>query len=198
MNLGELQTAVDRRCGWDYESTAQIERINSAVRYISNLRDWPWQRATDLFDTVANQAVYSLPADWQRTRSVVGGGASYRETATEVIDDQARRDFTYVYSVDNGDELLIAPTPGGVFEMTHRYIQTENVLVASTDYLLLPPRFHDAVVDRVAAEETQRRGDLKQADAYKASFSEQIGVMRDELRRSTGTRQAIIRPGSGW
>lgn len=200
MNLGELQTALDRKTGLGFDSTAQISFINQALAAITAERPWTWLDATDSFNTVASTVAYTLPTDWIETRGMTIGATGRPMQPVSIRDGDVYNfldpPMTDCYAIEGGN-LRIYPTPSSVEAVVHRYVKREPTLTSASDTPILPTEFHPSIVAYAAKLEAERLGMEKQAAMWTREWDDWLVRMRGGNRRLQGPRRIRVRPGSG-
>ena len=198
MDLTTMQTQLDLKTGIGLSVEAQRSYLNEAVQFISAEADWPWLDATDATVLTVNaQARYTLPTDWERTRTVNVGGMDARFMNIADIDrfqyfDDVRT--LWSFGVDGGS-LVIAPTPTSALALIHRYVKQEPVLVNPSDTPLIPTRFHAAIVTYAAKLAMEQRGKTGRVDTFDKSWKDWKRAMVDEQRRTRGPLRIRVRNG---
>lgn len=208
MNLVELREKVRTRSaitsGDQYLHQQAIDdAINEALAQIDGEYHWPWLEATQAVSLVSGQGTYALPTDYRATRSVVLGSSSgsnvvlYNVSPTQALAKSSSETGQPQAFAIIGSNMVLLPTPGSGYSITHLYYRQTVELVADADVPLIPDQWHGAVVAAASgnlAIADDRRSMKEQCDADVANW---IRRMRNALRRSTGPVTPRIRQ-NGW
>jgi hypothetical protein len=197
VNLGQFRTAINRKTGIAFDTTALTEVVNEAVAAAGAEKDWEWLDAVATFATDGS-ATYTLPADWARTRTVTVGSEQTRRLNIADGDSWSVLDEVGIYSYAiEGGNLVIYPTSSDGQTVTHRYVKFEPTLTDDADEPLIPARFHQAIVCYGAAVVCDRGND-KRSDVFRAEYERWLKRMKDEKQRSQQPTRKRVRPGAGW
>lgn len=204
MDLGELQLSIDRRTGLAFDSAAQVDLINSALKYVSAERDWPWLDALQTITGDGTTESWTLPTTWARTRALTIDPEAEEVRPISIHDMDRWENFdqrpsNYCYAIDTLSLFIKEPVPSGS-TATHRYVKSEPDLAGASDLPLLPARFHPRIVAMVAEMELERMGSkeaLSKAIAMGADAERWRKVMTDEQLRNRGPKRIRVRNGFG-
>lgn len=209
MNLGTMRTAVYTRIGLPstdtfYPSTVVNDFLNEALQAINNEEYWPWTQATATISTVAGTAAYAVPTDWKATKQLFISGFTPLALSNLADVDYVTQQGQPVAYVVFGDQIILSPTPDGVYTVTHQYQKMEPTLTLDSDTPLMPAEFHYAIVAFAAHLAHMRSGEVDyyrgnitgKAAAALQEYNQWLARMRDARRRSTGPLRPRIRPGS--
>lgn len=208
MQLSELLAGVYDRMGVNqddpmYPAAVVTRAVNSALRQLGTVRDWPWLEAETTFATESGEDTYAPPAGWSGTTALVivgGGGVTKLERASR---DEIDELFTSTgtgrpaYWTIYGDEIILRPTPDGVYSITHRFVRAEQVLAQTTDEPYLPDAYADAVCDLATHICLGRSSQDARAVQALARYSGWLSDMADNRRRTRRPSRVRVRPG-GW
>lgn len=137
--------------------------VNEAVYKIENHReDWPWMRVSFSFDTSPDKAQYTveeLSIDnvhnlWDmRVVRAVQGDLNFKLNSEltyldgeEYLYDTTTNQPSHIYISHDGSTVNIYPVPDGVFTIYLPYYRLPDDLVETTDEVLIPAKWHDAIV----------------------------------------------------
>lgn len=209
MNLAGLVAATRRKVGvnaGDGMLTPEVlaDLVDEANTMLEAERDWPWRMASATFSTVTGQQAYAAAAfapagNWLRTAGL--RVATYGPMTLRSYGDLDTRnpsggqglpwEFAFY-----GDTMLLSPVPDGVYSVTHRYVAVAAALTADEDLPAMPAMFHRAIVQQATALAFQRVGDDDRAQLAEAAVDRWRARMLDDQRRSMGSLQVKVRPGS--
>jgi hypothetical protein len=155
-------------------------------------------QGTATITTATGVSTYELPADDIRVHSL---GDS--ETATALDDvgvdaidqsdtSQGRPAAFALY----GGELLLYPTPDGVYSLELRFEREAWLLQDDGDTLPLPDAYADLPVNYARARLFEREDDFEAAQAWQARFESELLELRSDLGRQDRTRRRQI--GGMW
>lgn len=173
--------------------------INAALKQIAAERDWPWLFASETITTADGTATYTPHATWVRTDSIIDSllGESLVQRQSEEIARYVSRDRPVCYAVF-GDQLLLGPTPDGVYSLIHRYVKKENTLTSGANTPLIPNAFDEGVVEwatmlchAFARQDTEA---LSAEGRYKGW----LHTVQDTVDRTRRPRRVQVRAGAGW
>lgn len=209
MKLQQLREKVRNRAGiatGDNFVTPQVidDAINQAIFQIDAEGRWPWLEATQLVPLVAGQSSYSLPADFDSTRSVLlntVGQASVAlyEVASSVAlaQNTASTGQPVAFAISQGSIILLPTPDSSAYSLTHLYYRTSTELVDDADEPLIHDQYHPAVVAAAAALVATREEQRSIKEAADLDVAQWVRRMRGALRQSTGPVVPRVRPG-GW
>lgn len=175
--------------------------INNGLTKMAMDYDWPHLYTQVTITTVAGTRLYGLPdgtpdPQWVRTIWI-----SKDDVGVDLIQRQ-RRDLT-IYSAasrgkprwyaENGQAVLIAPTPDGVYSLTHVYIRTEPELVDDGDEPLCPEHMIDIVVCYAVSEASIFTKDTTIKNMADTEIQGWIKRMRDNVHMSASTMRIRVR-----
>ena len=205
MDLDAMRAAVRRRAG--VSSSDQLaadadllEIINGVMNEISGEAAWPWLEDTRTFVTVAGTQGYATATRWAQTGSLkIDGygplGFYSRKQLEEWFPLAATRGTPEYYTV-SGDELLLFPTPDGVYTVTEVFTAYEAQLAAGSDTPAMPLQFHTAIVHGAAEELLLRMREDERAAREAQRKAAILGRMRKAALRSGALMRVRVRPGS--
>lgn len=208
MNRGDLESAVRYRLGvptGDSFNTDTVidELLGEALYAVSAEAQWPWLQGSATITTAAGTASYAVPADWYRTRTLV------IDTKGPSLELRQIRDIDDVYSTDRGlpcwytiegDQVVLRPTPDGVYSITHRYQKVEPALTADSgagSTPLMPAQYHHAIVQYAVWQSFLRANQGARAQAAFVAYQGWLKRMHDDRRRTSASPRIRVRPG-GW
>jgi len=177
--------------------------IDAALRHVAADRDWPWLVLEVDVPLVASQGDYPAPANWLKTIdfTVTQGsnlgpltfvsGLSLDEMYPSNSQHGNPRHFSII-----GDVLRLRPIPDAVGVANHRYKIGEPALVADTDVPVMPPEYHDQLVELVAGLALGATRDNRGGE-YWQRYTAWSKRLRDEQTRKHGPQLMRVRPG-GW
>lgn len=202
MNLSEIRTALDRRTGLAFDTTAQTALVNEAVAFISADYSWPWLQAVETVTTVASTGTYNVAGDWAQTLELRRASDNFELIALSIGELEDSFDPSsdangepWAFAI-YGEQIRLRPVPDAVYSLTHRYYKTEPVLSNTTDTPLMPVRFHHAIVEYAAHLAFRRAGKQNQASAALEGYKMWRERMADDRRRRVGPVKVRIRPGA--
>lgn len=210
MNVATMIAAVRRKVGTSQGDgmlppDVLLDLIDEANMMLEAERDWPWQLTSASFSTVAGQQAYTqaeftaAAGDWLRTSQLKIAG--YEPLVLRTVGDLDAGNPASAQGLPSefayyGDTLLLSPTPGGVYAVTHRYVKVTPSLDADTDSPLMPAMFRWAIVQQATALAFQRVGDDDRAQLAEAAVDRWRVRMLDDQRRSSGSLRVRVRAGS--
>jgi hypothetical protein len=179
------------------------DAINQAVMQIDAEYFWPWLEKTQTITTVSGTDTYSLPTDFRASRSLViqasdGGKTIMYNVAPAQALAKVSTDIGLPqgYAI-SGSSLILLPTPGASYAITHLYYRMSPMLTAEQDSPLIPDQWHPAIIAAAASVVASREELRGQKDAADADVAQWIRRMRNALRRSTGPVVPRVRS-NGW
>ena len=209
MNLTTMRTAVRTRLGVSptdsfFPDPQLTDLINEALQATNNEDFWPWVQGTATINTVAGTAAYAVPADWHLTKALyIPGFEPMILSNLQDVDFITVQGQPVAYVVFQ-DQVVLSPTPDGVYQVTHQYYKQEPNLVADTDTPLMPAEFHYAIVAYASHLAHMRSGEVdyyrgnitgKAAAAYQ-EYEQWLARMREHRRRSAAPIRPRVRAGS--
>lgn len=165
-------------------SSAVTSAINRGLERIATEKDWPWLEFTTTHSTVAGTNTITPPTGWTRTQFLYIG-------STE-LELRQRRDLIRFAEVtgqptlyaEQGDTILLAPTPAAVHTVNHGYIKKENVLSSGSDTTLLPAEYALLAVAAAGALVARRLRDSHMEKMFEEEYSREFSKLIDNVRRT--------------
>lgn len=176
--------------------------INNGLTKMAMDFDWPHLYTQATITTVAGTRLYALPDGdpdplWIRTIWIS------RDAIGKDLEQRQRRDLTMyavtgvrgrpVWYAENGQAILIAPTPDAAYSLTHVYIRPEDPLVDPTDEPLCPEHLIGIVVLYAAAEVCVFTKDSTLKNLIEGEIQAWIRRMRDNVHMSASTMRIRVR-----
>lgn len=205
MNRGELRTAIRLRTGMLTDDQMGTDTnlnslITDAINYltIEAGAGWPWQVYYGSFPTVAGTESYSF--------ATIDGSNTLLRIATLIMDidggtelklmQQGASDLrTYIarspqgtplsWAVD-GSLVLLRPIPSAVWTIRFKGYKAEPVLANDSASPLMPPIFHNSIVEQAAYLWYRRTGNAEFASVAKAEVTHLVQKMQTYARQSGG------------
>jgi hypothetical protein len=174
--------------------------INSAAREVAAEEPdgWPWMFEDVTFPTVGSTERYgfSTLSPGELANKVIdvwiGWPAGSVSPLPRVHRAQQRRSYDpnapstpLCWSVW-GKWIYLAPVPNDVYTMYASVVLSEHTLVADTDFLLLPVRYQDAVVEKAAELLFRRMGNDSEAAVARAEYADWVKRMHRGKKEYTG------------
>lgn len=183
-----------------FPAATVIRFINQANHFIEVDEDWPWGQTSTTFNTADGTDTYSPPANWRKTRRLrVTVGSDKipleRRPIDEIDDWGVQSGQPEVYAIE-GDQIVVWPTPDGVYAVTHRYQKVEAELAAGGDTPGMPAAFHAAIAEVAAWMCLRRSREDPRAVAAWAAWAGPGGwrsKMLDDLGRHAGPAKVRTR-----
>jgi hypothetical protein len=211
MNLAQMRDAVRTRIGVPagdsfFSDPTLTDLVNEALQAVAAEADWPWLQTSTTFSTVAGTGSYTPPADWGQTRSLCidGYDAMDWRSLSEIREYlSTQRGVPTVYTV-SGEAILLRPTPGAVYVVTHDYLKGEPTLVSDTDTPVMPSQFHYSIIAfacHLAHARTNEIGSYRgvitgSAAASLSQYKGWLERMMSARRRTSGPIRVRVRSGS--
>lgn len=205
-DLTDIRVEVRERLGLSTNDTAITDAIltgliNAANRKISLIHDWPWLVATDatLTATVAGTRIYTPASDWRKTLFVIADDdQQLRPKQSQDIWRFKEQDgYPMFYSVQ-GEQMILAPTPDAVYNITHVYIKDVVELSADTDEPDVPLWAIDLLIDKAAVLGARRLRDDDLRKEMESEFAQTLTTMKDEVRSMRQLPTPQHRTDVGW
>jgi hypothetical protein len=211
VNLAQMRDAVRTRLGVPqsdsfFSDPVLTDMINESLQAVTAEADWPWLQTSTTFSTVAGTGSYTPPADWGQTRSLCIDGydaMDYRSLSEIREYLTTQRSVPTVYTV-SGEVILLRPTPGAVYVVTHDYLKAEPALVGDTDTPVMPSVFHYAIVAFACHLAHARNNEIGSyrgaitgsAAASLSQYHNWLERMMSARRRTSGPMRVRVRGGS--
>lgn len=165
-------------------SSAVTSFLNRALERIATEKDWPWLEFTTTHSTAAGTATITPPTGWTRTQFLYIGSSE--------LELRQRRDLIRLAEVtgrptlyaEQGDTLVLAPTPNGVYTVNHGYIKKENVLSSGSDTTLIPTEYAQLVVAGAGANVARRLRDRQMEKMFEDEYARELSKVVDNVRRT--------------
>lgn len=198
-NLGALSTDGDTL---NLEPSFITDILNECNHAIETERNWAWLNATETITTVSGTRLYTPAAGWLRTKSLTA--ADWGPLKVQSPDELAEwwptstDTGTPVFYAEIAGQLALAPTPGGVYTLTHNYFKTEPELSLDADVPLLPNQFRGRLVDMATAEAASRLRVWALQQRFESKDAKWQRRMADDAVRTLGTKSVRVRDNGPW
>lgn len=200
----EFRDRVYLRCGLD-TADAMVSlpvvnnAMNDALHFLSTVRDWWWLESTETLATVAGTGTITLASAVRKSRSLAyaDGTGELDQVAVSTIDHDrtTAQGKPQVYAL-YGTQVVLAPIPGAVYSLTHRYLGGEPDLTDDNASPVLPAQYQAALVDYAAYLVLRRTHDSERAAEALAGYQNWERVMTDNARRGVKPMIPRIRDGA--
>ena len=177
--------------------------IDSALRTVAADHDWPWLMQESVVALIGAQGDYPAPVGWIKTQdfSITSGLTEGPLTFVSLLSlDEMYPDPTQqgspIHFGIQGELLRLRPIPSGAGTAVHRWKSGEPPLTDDTAVPLMPPEYHDQLVELVAGMMLGSTRDQRAGD-YWQRYNAWSRRMRDEQSRKIGPQRIRVRPG-GW
>lgn len=196
MQLSDIRDEVRLRCGIAATDGLATDEdlttiVNSALRYVSALRDWPWLVATESFSTVVGQTEYTpSDSDWRTTIRLEIPEHDFPLThrtprqVAKFLNHEGP--YPVIYYVERG-KIILAPKPTQVVTVKHVYLINETPLDSDSDEPLCPDYAIDLVIIKAAKTLAPRIRDNTLMRQLQGEWEEAVGSLLDEVNRSRGS-----------
>ena len=149
----DLRTKVYERLGLPttdglITTTVVNSAINAALENYSSNGVWPWLVSEVAINTVAGTATYALPTNHVRTLYLLDTSA-FRELnyrPRRMLASYGTLTGKPLYYCYVGMNLRLAPTPDGVYALTHGIRIPDPELTADGSIPLIPTQYSDYIV----------------------------------------------------
>lgn len=205
-DLTDIRVAVRQRLGLSTNDTAisdaiLTELVNTALRKISIIHDWPWLVTTDttLTTTVAGTRIYTPASDWRKTQFIIiDEDQQLKPKQPQDIWRYKQSTGLPVFYSIQGDDLILAPTPDAAYDITHVYIKDITELSADTDEPDVPMWAIDLVIEGAAILGAKRLRDDDLAKEVEREYLKTLKTLQDEVRRTRQLPTPQHRTDIGW
>lgn len=203
ITLAEIRSAVRLRMN-SYSTDSRLTdanlliAINQAIREISFEHDWFWLIATPAtITTVAGTATYALPADHFRTKNIVDTsiGQHLEQYSITDIDQIVGQGRPQLYSIEGGN-VVLSPTPDGVYTLQHRYLKIETPLSADANTPFIPREYSYGIIQKSSQIAARYIKDSQLAAECAADYNDWLKSVEDNNFRSKEPMRVRVRPGS--
>jgi hypothetical protein len=203
MDLAQLRRAVYTRLGTTssdaaYPAQAVNGALNEGNHFLESEEQWPWLDAEETITTVGGTDTYTPALDWLQTHRsglVIAGYLPLTLYERDDLDRNWTAEETgqpAAYAVFR-DRIVLRPTPGGAYSITHRYIRMEPDLTGDTDQPLAPRKYHAAIAEYATYLLLRGNRDDSRAVAAFNAYSAWVRRMAEETRRSSGPMTVSLR-----
>lgn len=206
MDLTGLLAAVRGRLGTltsdAFQTDAVLtEFINTALHDFESDRDWWWYQTADTITTTTGDNAYAVEDEWRRTESV-----SLPDWQELVYLPHQMWLSIYNSSQVTGRpchwswwerNILLGPTPDGVYVLTHNWYQVETDLASPSDEPVMPFRYHRAVADLAAVYALGRDREGATGQMLEVRVSQARAQMLREQNVRKGPTPVRLR-NAGW
>lgn len=186
MQLIDIRTEV-LNCGFD-PVLFGVSRVNAYINdgYLNIVRrvNYYVDEATSDYSTVAGTAMYSLPADFAKVRSVRRTDVQQEMTAVglRTIDRSVSTSGApYAYAMD-GANAHFYPTPDQVYPIELRYWKMPALLVLDTDVPTIPADYHSMLIYFAVGEAYAAEDDSQTAQYWQAKFDKELAMFTADMR----------------
>jgi len=180
MTIDELIDRVRQKTLIDSSEITDTEMIlwlNDAQDEVSNRNNWDWLMGTEDITTVADQANYSLSADWSSISVIVEDGqrATLVPVTSEAVWSQygdnipsgPRARFYYIWA----NELHFLPIPSTSSVVYHVYAEgLPTLFTATSDAPAFMETFHKVLADYVEARVWEREEEFEKSQIAEGRF----------------------------
>ena len=187
MQLIDIRTEVFAT-GFDpvlFGATRVNMYINNAYLTIVRRVNYYVDETTQDFNTTVGTSMYSLPANFARTRSLrrTDIGIELENVGLRTIDRSTITSGTpYAYALD-GANLHLYPTPDQAYPLELRYWLMPNPLVADSDVPTIPADYHNLLVYGATSEAYAADDDGPQMGAYwQAKFDKGLAMFAADMK----------------
>lgn len=186
MQLIDIRTEV-LNCGFD-PVLFGVNRITAYINdgYLNIVRrvNYYVDEATSDYSTVAGTAMYSLPADFARVRSVRRTDISREMTAVglRTIDRSISTSGAPVFYALDGANVHLYPTPDQVYPIELRYWKMPAQLVNDTDVPTIPADYHNLLVYAAVADAYRAEDDLQTATGWQQLYDKGLTQFSADMK----------------
>jgi hypothetical protein len=165
--------------------------LNDAIQHCGTREDWPWHRASASFNTVVDQAAYSLGALGRVHRSIT---IPTLEKVLEEITNRRAMEWASAASGVPSDYVLeyntitLYPTPSQVWSLTHHYYTFPSATTTGTDVVDSPDMFDHLITTKASIYVAEKIRDSELAQRLDATFRED---MKEAKVMATNSRASI-------
>lgn len=174
MPLGALRAEV---LGHGFDKNTFSSRINT---YLNDAQEMVCRRveyyvdeATADYPTIIGTAMYSLPADFAKVRSIRNTNLQQelQSCGLRDIDRSIAMSATPTSYAMDGANLHFYPTPDSVYPMELRYWKQPADLVLDTDISTIPGAYHRLLWYWATAEAYRSEDDMATGDQWEQKFN---------------------------
>lgn len=201
----ELRAALDSLAGLDLETTDRDALLNRGHRKMAVEAEW-YRFTEDIGPTVADQAAYDPPTDFDRIIKIWVGGYQYKRLSEVEFNDltnatlrlRARGGYYLAFDASGAETVTLYPTPGTAGTAINvLFVKTPALLSDGTDPIVVPDRFAQGIIDYAASIAYGMGEDNPDMRAYHKGLYEEATADLAALRRLRAGRnvgQARIAP----
>lgn len=196
MTFGDMQAYVLDRLGISTSDTVLVTDIklylNTVVAEL--VARYGLKTGEAALTLTSGDPLASLPADWQRTLSIIRGGVTLQPVTTEELGAYRAAALTadgpLYYEQASGTQIRVVPTPDAAAAAagaTLLYVQSPATLVNSGDVASdVPAPYHPLVCERVVAMMAEEEGDPQVAALAEARAERLEDRLRGFLAQRVG------------
>jgi hypothetical protein len=186
LQLIDLRTEVFA-CGFDpvlFGATRVNMYINDGYLNLVRRVNYYVDEATSDYSTIAGTAMYSLPADFARVRSVRRTDIQREMTGVglRTIDRSVSTSGApYAYAMD-GANAHFYPTPDQAYPIEVRYWKLPAQLVADTDVPTIPADYHSLLVYWAVAAAYSAEDDAATGAQWQAKYDKGLAEFSADMK----------------
>lgn len=157
--------------------------VNTALRKLTNERDW-WWNLTTLTGLVINNGVAALPTDFVHALGLsVSGFPIDQISQSEYLAQAVTADLPAPFGfVINGSQIMLAPAPSEIINDTSFiYYRTDIALSAAGDTPRMPALHHDALISYAVYHGYLDKQDNKKAAPHLLEYQSWVKSMQADV-----------------
>jgi hypothetical protein len=178
MDFATLKAELINRADDESISEANLIRwINMAYESVQSRYMWPWMISSTTDSTVADQALYDLPSDYNKMLDLLVDGNRYG-----FIPYYRRNDVTWSnkYTIIDGQYKLYAtPSTSGSDNIALSYYMNKQSLVNAADEPAFDSNFHEVLIYQGLVYYSEKERDLAEGSFFKTEVENILSAMRD-------------------